>query len=199
MTNVRQLTCRAMIWLILATASVSTAAAQVRMSRTDAALAASRRFEGMTSISKETINKVLSDPSTLEMFRDALDGRTAWPTGADTAYVLYYLLLSGRAEFVPEYLRFAHESAAQNPPNTFRVALYGLSEHAALPEARMRLLTLGASTVKSGYRMHLVYALTLQNSVATRDILPRVSLSGMPHGLRDKVSATLQAPPRKPQ
>jgi hypothetical protein len=197
MQRARPLISVALLVLLAAAVGAPASRAQMKLSRSDAALASARRFEGMRSIPQETIKSVLADTATLAWYADALEGRAAWPIGADTAYMLYYLVLSRRPSFTPEFLRFAVESGSWSPPNTFRVAVAGLAEQAALPEARARMLRLSASWVAAQYRMHLANDLMIENSSVARDVLRQMSLDGFSPQFRERITTTLQALPRE--
>lgn len=167
-------------------------AAQALLSREDAVTAAGLRFEGMGSIPRATIARVLSDTTTLNWYRDALLGRTPWPAGADSAYVLYYLVLSDRTEYVPAFLRSAWVSAGR-PPNTYILAVSGLARNAAQPAARERLLELIADTTPADYRLHVAIALANANDAPAREILRLVPTAQLPEPVRQMVSDSLAA------
>ena len=168
--------------------------AQGPLSQAERLNAVRLHFEGIGGISPSNLARVVADSASLAYYRDMLAGRVAWPRSVDTSMVMYYLVASRRPEFLPTFLTFGQVNLGPRRGTAYRVAVWGLAQLAAEPQARERLVALGQRTVPVPFRESVAHLLAIQESTAAQEILRGVYAADLPSSVQSEVRSAMVRP-----
>lgn len=157
-------------------------------SRADPLQYAAAPLHGGFPYSAETRERIARNRRVLGEIAAALAGQRRWPYWFSPTQGLWWLAESGRAEYLPLFLRYSEPAGPRWPVGARRdclgchpgtvttIAAYGLARHAARPEAARRLRELlAARTDTHSTRYNVVTLLAVVNDTATRVLLREIS------------------------